>query len=121
MRDRQRIATRDWSSRKEIALREICNKIEGEVHVDREDLTLHGIIVGPVVVEPARYFALHGMLIGALDVHRGARADMYGTLVGSITSHGGHVTIHGVLEGAMAGETFEVLPDAVIRDLSHGP
>lgn len=97
-------------------LREIHNKIEGEVHIDGDDLTLHGTIVGPVVVEPGRYFALHGMLIGALDVHKGARVDVHGTVIGSITSHGGHVTIHGVLDGAMAGETFELSPDAVIRD-----
>jgi cytoskeletal protein CcmA (bactofilin family) len=97
-------------------MREINERLEGQLVIDSEDVTVTGVVVGHVVVEEERHLVISGTVIGALEVRRDARLDVEGIVVGSIISLGGDVVIGGVVEGTLSGDTITISPEAVIHD-----
>ena len=97
-------------------MREINGKVEGNLVIDAEDVVLHGIVAGHVIVEEQRTFDIHGTVIGVVTVRSHATVNLHGLVVGAILSHQGEVHIKGVVEGTVLGHGFTLAPNAVVHD-----
>jgi len=98
-----------------MSLDQVRGKIEGPVTLDRHT-SLHGMVVGDLIVPAGVRLDHHGMITGGLTVEPGGVAVVHGMVVGAIANRGGTVQVFGMV-GAIsdqgATETY-VAPGAKV-------
>jgi hypothetical protein len=96
-------------------MRTIRDRVEGPQRIT-DDVTLHGMITGDVIVAAGGHLELHGMCSRSLRVESGGAVNLHGTVSGNVTNHGGRLVISGTIVGQLhdlAGETI-IRPDAMV-------
>ena len=71
-------------------------KIEGNQTV-KDELKLHGMIVGNAEVLAGGTLYLHGMIMGDLVVEVGGNVILHGMVLGNVTNNGGTMEIYGMI------------------------
>ena len=101
----------------------IKERVSGDVMV-LEDTLLQGIVTGKVCVARGANLMHHGMIVGPVTLEPGAEASIFGFVKGDVVNKGGDLRVYGTVNGAVkteAGST-RIDKDAFIRqeeNLTH--
>jgi len=79
---------------------EVHDRIEGDIVVENE-LLLHGMVTGNVIVKESGSLFLHGMVIGNLTVESGGNVELHGTVCHDVYNRGGYLKVFGVVDGIL--------------------
>ena len=79
-------------------LRTINENIEGDTWLE-QDVELHGIILGSVIVRAGKLFRVCGSVSGNIKLEARARVFLYGYVGGDIVNSGGILEVYGVVNG----------------------
>jgi len=79
-------------------LKTIRENIEGDTWLE-QDVELHGIILGSVIVPAGRLFHVCGAVSGSVHLEARARVFLYGYVGGDVVNNGGCLELYGVVNG----------------------
>jgi hypothetical protein len=79
-------------------LRTINENIEGDTWLE-QDVELHGIILGSVIVRAGKLFRVCGAVSGSVKLEARARVFLYGYVGGDIVNSVGCLEVYGVVNG----------------------
>jgi cytoskeletal protein CcmA (bactofilin family) len=99
-----------------IAMREIRDKIQGDITIEHEEVRITGLIAGNLSVGQAARVELAGTVAGNVLVTAG-RLVLNGTVAGNVTNSGGDVEVFGIINGKLSkqGGTTKVGPKAIVN------
>ena len=97
-------------------MRVVRRKIVGD-QTFTSDTQLFGMVTGSAAVASGVHLEMLGMVCRSLTVRRGSTVELRGTVIGDVINDGGHIAIHGVVEGRVLcnGGTTSVDPNAVVK------
>lgn len=99
-------------------MKTIYEKINSNIEI-HEDTTLHGMIVGNVIIDDNSSMVSHGMIIGNIEIHKNSELIVYGIVNGHIINEGScrvFGTINGTVTNDNGGELV-IDPNAKVNPL----
>ena len=97
-------------------MRTLNGKQNGPLVVEAEEIHIHGMVDGELIVRRGGIVCLHGMVCGNVLLE-GGQLTLHGMVSGSVRNLGGELTVYGTVQGSLArlGGTTHVDPKAIVR------